>query len=653
MLKKRTIASLLLLSLLLGSVAGCGESESLQGAEENEIITTTPVDQTKTMITVRVEFGVGQQDNFEQLLEEKFPNVDIVLQHDGSTSGVYTIKANLEAGVESDLILSRRLPVIDDIAEEYLLDLSSEEFVDNYYMNAVDSCTSANGKLYYLPGTSDVYGIVYDKTMFEEYGWELPHSYSEFVALLDTIKQTTAAAGEEIVPIQVAMMYPDVFQILFNTYGYEDAYSGTENFVWLTEYQQGNGSMVGHMEAAVADFKRLFEDGIISLSALETTPSRRSEMLYQEHSTAMIVECQNAVNYAQTLALDNGEAVHEVAMMPFWTSDEEGSDYLYAIPGYYMAINRKSAEESEEKKEILLDILAYLSSEEGQEMLMGEDFVLSNVEGVPMVSNSFSEGILDTISRGQVINTFYLANGETNKQVERRMLETVGDMISGTISVEEWLTGADEVRDQWISGELGTQQSYGSSETTLTRLETAYTMAEMYADVMDAPIGICKGGGWNRSTNGYLYEGDITDSLLECLTPDKEHEADEANPDADQIVTAQLTGQQILAVLNDTANATQTKGLHTYYVAAGLNVEYAPWEDEGERVVSCKLSDGSELDPDAVYEVAYFNGSLPLEGIEPERVLEQTWQEAFVSWLEEQGGTIKEPEMSLTLVYNE
>jgi hypothetical protein len=88
-------------------------------------------------------------------------------------------------------------------------------------------------------------------------------------------------------------------------------------------------------------------------------------------------------------------------------------------------------------------------------------------------------------------------------------------------------------------------------------------------------------------------------------------------------------------------------------VAAGLTVEYAPWEDEGKRVISCKLPDGSAIDPEALYEVAYFNGSLPLEGIEPEDVLEQTWQEVFVSWLDAQGGTIKEPEMSLTLVYNE
>jgi ABC-type glycerol-3-phosphate transport system substrate-binding protein len=157
--------------LMLAGLAGCGSTKAMQGAPDNEIITTTPVDQSKTLITVRVEFGAGQQKDLEQVLETQFPNVDIVLRHDGTDSSTYTVRKNLEAGVECDLILSRRLPSVSDVAEEYLLDLSAESFVDNYYMTALDSCTTADGKICYLPGSADVYGIVYDKTMFEQYGW--------------------------------------------------------------------------------------------------------------------------------------------------------------------------------------------------------------------------------------------------------------------------------------------------------------------------------------------------------------------------------------------------------------------------------------------------------------------------------------------------
>jgi hypothetical protein len=498
-----------------------------------------------------------------------------------------------------------------------------------------------------------VYGIVYDRTMFEENGWEVPHSYSEFVALIDQIRTEGTANGDSVVPIQISMMYPDMFQILFNTYSYLDVYGGKDNYIWLTEYQQGNGSMVGHMEPAVKDFRNLFTDGILSVSDLEVTPSQRSQMMYIEHSTAMIVECQNAVNYAVTMnaASEDAGELHEIGMMPFWVSDEENSDFLYTIPSYYMAINKASAQESSSKKQILLDIFGYLSSVEGQEMLIGDNFQISNIEGVPIQSNEFSKEIIDTVARGQIINTFYLAEGETDKQVERKMLANVGDLILGNISTEEWLLLADETRDDYLSGNLGNEEVYGQVESTMTRLETAYTMAQMYASLMDVPIGICRGGGWDRSTNGYLYEGDITDSSLSCITPNKESTSED--PDADRIVSASLTGQQILDILNGSKELNTTKGFSTYFVAYGLEVEFAPWAEEGNRVISCKLPDGTDLDPAEVYEVAYFNGSLPDIGAEPEHVLDMSWQDAFLTWLEEEGGILQKPKMTLKLVYEE
>jgi ABC-type glycerol-3-phosphate transport system substrate-binding protein len=635
---------------MIGSMSACGNGSSLgsnlQGTADNEILTTSPVDQDKTMITVRVEFGAGQQENLEAVLEEEFPNVDIVLQHDGSTDSLYTIAENLKAGVECDLILSRRLPVVEDIASEYLLDLSAEDFVNNYYLNSVDSCADAAGKVYYLPGPSDVYGIVYDKTLFEQNGWFVPGSYSEFVELLNQIK----ASGIVDRPFAVSMMYPDVFQIVFNTYSFLDVFSGKDNYLWLADYQTGNGSMIGHMEPAVTKFRQLFDDGILSDAIFETTPSERSQMLYVDHSTAMIIECQNAVDYNVSLtdAAEGNPEVHEVAMMPFWTSDEAESDFVYAIPSYYMAINKASAEESDEKKQILLDIFSYLSSVEGQEMLMGDNFQISSIEGVAMQSNDFSQNIMDTISRGNIINTFYYAEGETSKQVERAMRETAEDLIDGNMTTEQWLANADETRDAYLSGSMTEEDVLGQSETTLTRLESAYTVAEMYAEQMDVSIGLVRGGGWDRSTNGYFYAGDITATSLAVVEPDKEVSSDD--PEADRIVTSTLTGQQILDILNDATPLAETRGFSSYFVAYGLDVTFAPWESEGSRVISCKLADGTALDPDATYEVAYFNGSLP-ESISAsvDQVLEKTWQEAFLDWLDGQGGTVKKPDMTLTL----
>jgi hypothetical protein len=258
------------------------------------------------------------------------------------------------------------------------------------------------------------------------------------------------------------------------------------------------------------------------------------------------------------------------------------------------------------------------------------------------------------MNKGNIISSFTLAKGEDNKQVERNMLSGITDLLQGKIGVSTWLISADTVRDAFLSGELESENEvYGTATETLTRLETAYTVAEMYKDETGADVGIVLGGSWNYSTNGYIYEGDITDNSIESLIPNKESASDAEFTD-DKIVTTTLTGQQILDILNYSAVDTgTTKGLYPYYVAAGLDVKFAPWAYSGERVISCKTSDGKDIDTEAKYKVAYFNGSLP-ESIEcePELVLNMSWKEALVRWIEDNGGTVSKPEMELKLVYD-
>jgi ABC-type glycerol-3-phosphate transport system substrate-binding protein len=108
---KRLNAGLLVSAMVL-SLVGCGGGESqdassLNGAYDDEIITTTAVDQDKTMITVRVENSVGQSCDLESILENQFPDVDFVLVHDGSVSSEYNIRADLVNGTECDFICQK------------------------------------------------------------------------------------------------------------------------------------------------------------------------------------------------------------------------------------------------------------------------------------------------------------------------------------------------------------------------------------------------------------------------------------------------------------------------------------------------------------------------------------------------------------------
>jgi hypothetical protein len=121
----------------------------------------------------------------------------------------------------------------------------------------------------------------------------------------------------------------------------------------------------------------------------------------------------------------------------------------------------------------------------------------------------------------------------------------------------------------------------------------------------------------------------------------------------ERICVGSLTGQQILNVLNSDEGDSDSSAEYYYYVASGLDVTFNPWADAGERVISCKLPDGSELDADETYQVAFFYGSLRDDTIQPESALDMTWDESFQKWLDDIGGTVKKPDMTITLEYGE
>ncbi len=133
--KKKQISCILVTTLLICSLSGyvlLRKKEALpKGAAENDILTVIPVNQDKELVTIHYEYGQINKEQIEQTIEEKFPNVDVVMTHDGATNSVNVLRNNLEHGMERDIILSRVMQQIDDIAPESLLDLSGEEFVNN------------------------------------------------------------------------------------------------------------------------------------------------------------------------------------------------------------------------------------------------------------------------------------------------------------------------------------------------------------------------------------------------------------------------------------------------------------------------------------------------------------------------------------------
>ena len=623
--------------LLAFQLVGCGDTrDTATDASEEE----------KMQIVFEYQDGHVNED-FESKLEEKF-DVDIVMDMNISTNTYLRLEQELTHDMAPDLALCEYIKRIDDdVMADYFYDLGSESFVNNYYLSAIESCTASDGGLYYIPGPSYVYGIVYDKTAFSELGLSVPTNYSEFVELIHKVDAMGLMGTEQDsedetitreVPVQAfvpTMRWCDMFQIIFNTMNYEDAIRGMSNAKWLSDYQKGQESMVGHMEPAAENYMRLFDDGILSLDFWDVKPGYRSNKLYNYHTALMTIECQQGYEFNKTLNQENPENMHEMGMMPIYTGDHPDSGYLYAIPRSFIGMTKQGAKDPA-KREMLLKILDYLSTPEGQKLLInGSDYFGFLKDDISLDSDFYAE-VSDTIEEGRIISAFYYEGDNHGCDVEIYMHEATADLLQGNISVQEWLEGADAVRDEVLTPKE--PEVYGTVKETISPLQTAYVEGLAYLNSMDADIGYVPVAP-NYGTQSYFYSGDITDDMISLVTTEHCFLPNPSEGDMDYVVV-EMTGRELM----EQALSTADNGMAAF---AGVQMKYSMSGTNGAQYISLRTN-GRVMDMNKTYRVATLRGAIS-GGKVVEQYEDLTFADIFKSYLKAQKGVIQAPEQ-LTIV---
>lgn len=637
MMKCRKKFSVFLATLLCLQLAAC---KTIQFKSDEESNSGTN-DSEKIQIVFEYQDGHVSED-FENTLEELF-GVDIVMDMNKKQKAYLRLKEELTHDMAPDMVLCESMSLIDDeILTRYLYDLGSEGFVNNYYLSSIEACTASDGGLYYLPGPSYVYGIVYDKTAFKELGLSVPTNYSEFVSLIQTVDEMGLTGTEpdpeddtKTIEVPIRAFVPtirwcDMFRIIFNTYSYEECIRGMSNAKWLSEYQCGEGSMVGHMEPGVEKYMQLFEDNVLSLDFWDMRPGYRTSKLYDYHTSLMTIECQQGYQYNMQINTDNPDNLHEMGMMPFYTSDNPGSGYLYSIPRSFIGITKQGANDPD-KLDIMLQIMEYLSTPEGQKLLInGGDYFGFLKDDMSLESDFYSD-VIDTIEAGRIIPSFYYEGESNGERVESYMHETTTELISGNITVKEWLECADEVRDKALAPKE--QEIYGTSKETLVPLQTAYVDGLAYLNSMDADIAyvpVCD----NYGTNSYLYSGDITDETIELITTECYYNINPGEDDFSYVVV-EMTGQELI----DMALASSDNGMAAF---AGVEMTYSKTGANGKQYISLKI-EGKDMDMNKTYRIASLRGAVSGKKVVT-TYPELTFEDIIKSYLGTRDGVVEIPE---------
>mgnify|MGYP004624326181 FL=1 len=180
--KAKTARSLLLLAALSSTLLlqGCASGESTDGKVHITMIQYKP-EAVKAFEKIEERFNAAHDDIYldiespneamtvlkTRLIREDYP--DIV-----GIGGDINYSNFLDAELFADI---SDLDVVSDIKPAYLQIDKDLEFIPQE-------------GVYALPYAANAAGILYNKDMFDENGWEIPQTWSEFTGLCETIKAT-------------------------------------------------------------------------------------------------------------------------------------------------------------------------------------------------------------------------------------------------------------------------------------------------------------------------------------------------------------------------------------------------------------------------------------------------------------------------------
>ena len=583
-----TAIFIITLSLLL-FLSGCSASDS---NKSEDVLTQKAASKGKTQITVLVKYAFTINE-FEKAVEKQFPDIDLVQVGNYTRNmGIEEYAARLEHDDIPDIVMTWPLDVGREYWSDRLLDLSGMEFSSRYNTSMLNDI-STDGKLYYLPGPAQVRGIVYNKTLFKEKGWEVPKDYEGFLELCKTIE----ASG--IRSIQLGFQNQEVLDTAFVGYNFGNYFSRPQDLEWMDDYNQGIGSFGEQFGGALDVFQQMTDAGVRKASDLEIDYSEREKMLFTRQC-AMVEDSSlmAKMGYSQTGTSD------EFALMPFF-NPESNNDWARLYMVCYIGLNKHLAEpENKDNYDLVMEIMNYISTVEGQKMLSADTGAMysSLIDATPPDVPEI-EALIPALNQGRYAVFPTLGNAQG------ALREGLAGMLKGTLTKEDVIRMADE--QNLFPPVTESPKLRGEASESFSLTDTGNFVADAMRTWGDCELALYldngKDGNYNgKGISGRIYAGDITTSDIDRIMPDLK-----AN-DSGALWKASISGEDLLAVLENSVSVENNQTGWFYYFS-GLKMEFDPTAEPGNRVKKITTSDGSAIDPARNYTIVVTEESVPEE----------------------------------------
>lgn len=475
MKRKKLMAAGMAALLTFSCLAGCGgtatETASAGGASEEAVESSAAPAQESSadqaaeaessgsgeVVTIRMWGGVppesGPQqvcDNFNELYKDKGIQVEYERFVNDET-GNLKLETNLLSGTGVDLYMSYGIDALTKRAQgEMALDLTElmerDGFDQKAYFGDMAEAYYVDGKPYCLPTKLDQYGIVINKTMFDEAGIEVPTEWT-FEEFREIAKQLTHGEGQD-----------KVYGIFWNT---QQDISGMFNYL-IAQTNGGDPMYLSETETA-------FEDPVV-LQAVQlvndmmnvdgTSPTHTDSVTQKLSQEGLFLSGKCAMTIGPWMIRsikDTENYPHDfvTAFAPYPVVEEGQRNYTQGGYGDLLSINPKS-----EYIEEAWEFAKWYATEGMLPMAEGGRVPSSNTYDLQAVTDAFLKGaeeIIEAESTQKVLIApadNYAVPSITNHiaEVKKVLTEKLELIFIGEKTVEQGMadakTRADEILNQ-------------------------------------------------------------------------------------------------------------------------------------------------------------------------------------------------------------
>lgn len=559
---KKLLCFMLTLLVSVTALSGCSGSDKSAETED---------DSSKEKVVVAL-WGNQMLDTYAEYLCDMFPEVEFEFVLATNSTDYYRFRQDHDD--MPDILSVRRFALKDAVLlKDYLYDLSNTELANTYYGSYLDSYTYDDGSINWLPTCAEVDGIIINKTLFDEYGIEVPSDYADFVAACEAFE----AVGIRSFVSDFSADYTCMEVLQGASIPVLQSIEGRK---WRQQYESGLTNQLSE-EVWLEVFENFFDFMEKTGLGVEdaTYPNRTPKELFTEGKAAMF-----RGTGADVISFP-GRGDDEVLLLPYFGETENDNWYL-TYPTFQIAASNKGMDNPEHEK-LILDIMTAMVNQQGQDHISYGKNMVPYKKDVSLELMSQMDNLKPYVEQ----NKLYIRLASND--MFRISKDVVQLILNGEVNTAS--EALDAFNTELASVEPGLEtvchiDKYYSNEFTA---EHGNQAASVIANTIRDLSGVDMVFMQSCYVANDIYEGDYSAKDLAYI----------AKNDGGWPGLIEITGDQIYSLVEETLKMKGNRGAvcndSTLYVSSGFVMDISRTED-GYKLNALTI-DGEDLDRSKTY----------------------------------------------------